>query len=113
MENKLSIIAGLDRCGIIPGLQYTEKGCVESNQIFGLIFDDRDIIYNHLIKNGVEAKQYFYPACHNQDFYARNYIHPDFPVTEEISQKIICLPMDADLTQTEIKYMIEKISEIV
>jgi perosamine synthetase len=73
----------------------------------------RDIILNHLIRNGIEAKKYFSPHISEQDYYAKNYIHPNYPNTDYVSNHIICLPFDDKISDAEVQFMVEKLAEVV
>ncbi len=113
MENKLKIFEALADEGLFLEHQKMDKDNFEANQILGFLFDNRDKVYEHLIKNGVEAKRYFYPAIHNQTYYSQHYIFPDLPNTEEVSSKIICLPFDDKIDDESIGVMVQKIKEVI
>ena len=83
-------------------------------QIAGLVVPEnkRDILFEHLIKNGVEAKKYFDPPIHKQVAY-KEYSKSTLPITNDISKRIICLPFDSYLTSAEITYMTTKIMEVL
>jgi perosamine synthetase len=82
-------------------------------QIFGILVENRDIVYNHLIKNGIEVKKYFSPPCHEQHYYHNNFIFPEFKNTDFVSNRILCIPMYSDLNGDDIAYMVEKLAEVV
>jgi len=82
-------------------------------QIFGMLVEDRDKVYEHMIKSGIECKKYFSPHIAEQEYYHNNYIFPDFPGTDKISESIICLPMYPQLTDEDIEYMVNVLKEVI
>lgn len=73
----------------------------------------RNKLQNHLTKKGIMSKVYFYPI-HLKEFYTDKYGYKrgDLPQTEELSDKILTLPMYADLTKDNLDYMIDSIMEV-
>jgi len=108
IKNAYKLYDTLPLTGLV---QFVGEGCVY--QIFGILLENRDKVYEHMINAGVECKKYFDPPCHAQTYYHENYVWPDFPNTDEISSKILCLPMYPSLTDEDIKYMVSKLSEVV
>lgn len=71
---------------------------------------DRDGLFDHLIKAGVDAKIHYPVPLHLQP--AAKYLgykEGDFPVCEEHCKTIISLPAHQHLTQDEIDYMIDSV----
>lgn len=82
---------------------------VKSNYAyFPVVFDkekfgcNRDEIYNELKKNGVFARKYFYPATNTLECFHGKYDKVKLPVALEISQKVLTLPLYADLPLTDV-----------
>lgn len=82
---------------------------VESNYAyFPVVFDkklfgiDRDCVFEHLAKNGIGARKYFYPLtsafkCFENKFY------PNLtPVAKRISESVLTLPLYADLKMDDV-----------
>ena len=69
----------------------------------------RDDLVKYLADKGVMTKVYF-PPIHSTDFYKNKlgYIN-NLPVTEELSSKVLTLPMHPTLTEEEMDYMSDKI----
>ncbi|MBC8279688.1 MAG: DegT/DnrJ/EryC1/StrS family aminotransferase, partial [Chloroflexi bacterium] len=71
---------------------------------------DRDALFDHLIKAGVDAKIHYPVPLHLQPASKDlGYKKGDFPLCEEHCQTIISLPAHQHLTQDEIDYMIESV----
>jgi len=68
----------------------------------------RDNLAKHLAENGITTKVYFYPV-HLTHFY-KNVLkyRCKLPVTEEISEQVLTLPMYPSLTTKEIDYIVEE-----
>jgi perosamine synthetase len=72
----------------------------------------RDTIQQHLTKAGIMTKVYFEPI-HLKTFYTKE-LHSkknDLPVTEEISQKVLTLPLYPSLTKNDMDYIISVIKK--
>jgi len=86
-------------------------------QLYILKFDEtalRDKVQKHLKDKGIMTKVYFNPI-HLKDFYRKsfNYKDGDLPITEDLSTKVLTLPMFNNLTNEEMDYMIESITEVL
>ncbi len=55
---------------------------------------------------GIETGSVYYPPCHLQPYYLEYYNHKgEFPVAERVLKQVLCLPMHANLTQENLKYI--------
>ncbi|MBN1860280.1 MAG: DegT/DnrJ/EryC1/StrS family aminotransferase [Candidatus Thermoplasmatota archaeon] len=73
---------------------------------------NRDSLQQYLTRAGIMTKIYFEPI-HLKTYY-RNEFHykkNDLPVTEEISEKVLTLPLYPALTKKEMEYIISKIKK--
>lgn len=73
----------------------------------------RDGFYEQLKSRGVHGRRYFYPLI--TDFEAYNRIAlpaQDYPVAASAAEKIMCLPMHANLTDEDVEYTIATIKQI-
>lgn len=72
----------------------------------------RDKLKEHLNKSGIGAKVYFDPV-HLSLFYRRegSYKGGELPVTENLSRKVLTLPMYPALTKGEMDYLADTIKE--
>lgn len=72
----------------------------------------RDHLQQHLTKAGIMTKIYFEPI-HLKTYYTKelHYKKNDLPVTEEITQKVLTLPLYPSLTKNEMDYIISTIKK--
>lgn len=76
---------------------------------YPVVFESETILLKvreALLKNEVTTRRYFYPSLNNLPFLSNHY---PCPVSEDISKRVLCLPMYFDLTRTDI----ERISKII
>jgi len=75
---------------------------------------DRDRLQNHLKKAGIMTKVYFEPI-HLKTFYKKEYKYKegDLPKTEELSKKVLTIPLYPSLTLSEIDYIVDKIIDCI
>jgi dTDP-4-amino-4,6-dideoxygalactose transaminase len=67
---------------------------------------NRNELRNHLRKAGISTGIHYFPPLHLQPAYRYlGYKSGDFPVAEDISHEILSLPMDAELTRTQVNYI--------
>ena len=94
----------------VPGLRLSAvQKDVESNfAYFPVVFDgyplDRDQIFAKLAENGVGARKYFYPLTNSFSCY-ENYPTAGAdktPVAAYLADRVLTLPLYADLTQEEV-----------
>jgi dTDP-4-amino-4,6-dideoxygalactose transaminase len=83
-------------------------------QMYTIGFEDqttRDKVQNQLTKAGVMTKVYFEPV-HLKTFYKQQYKYKlgDLPITETISKRVLTLPLYPTLTDAEIKYITDTIT---
>lgn len=86
------------------------KGYYHLYQMYTIyVSDNRNELMNHLANDGIMAKVYF-PPVHLSHFY-KNVLkyNPDLPVTEEVADHVLTLPMYPQLTEDEMDYMIDSI----
>jgi dTDP-4-amino-4,6-dideoxygalactose transaminase len=72
--------------------------------------DFRDNVRRQLHENGIQTSVH-YPAVHRFSIYNQDRIK--LPKTEYISDNEITLPMYADLSETEIEYIVNILNRIV
>jgi len=80
--------------------------------MYMLLVEDRDSLYDFLLKKGVDAKIHYPIPLHLQEA-SKNlgYQNGDFPVAEKQAKEIISLPAHQHLTETEIEYIIHCVKE--
>ncbi len=110
-ETYLSELARLDEI-IIPFAEYKQ---FSSNYIFPIVLKNsdherRDLVRDKLGKAGIQTSVH-YPAVHRFSFYKDFYL--DLPATDYIADNLITMPMHANLSKDDIRYMSERLSEIL
>jgi perosamine synthetase len=70
----------------------------------------RDKLQKHLTKSGIMTKIYFEPI-HLKTFYKKNYSYKegDLPITEDISKRVLTLPLYPSIKTSEIDYIVTEI----
>lgn len=81
---------------------------------FPIIVDDeygesRDELFERLTNNDIVARKYFYPLINDYECYRDRFSSDDTPVAKNISNRVLTLPMYADLTDEQI----EKICRVI
>lgn len=88
-----------------------EKATSIYNQ-FTLIAENRDDLLEYLRKNDIGCAVYYPKPLHIQECFSKlGYKKGDMPIAEEISQKVISIPIFSEITPEQQKYVIEKIKE--
>ena len=74
----------------------------------------RDDLIKYLSDKGIMTKVYF-PPVHLTHFYKSKFGYKggELPITEEVSDQVLSLPMYPTLTEKEIDYIIEKINNFL
>jgi dTDP-4-amino-4,6-dideoxygalactose transaminase len=72
---------------------------------------NRDKLQSYLAQFGIPSMIYYPVPLHLQKAYKYHYKEGDFPVCENIAKDIISLPMHTELTDEQINYICEKITE--
>ena len=80
--------------------------------VYAVLSDRRDDLQTHLSARGVPTIIYYPHPLHLQKVYAdQGWSAGDFPVAEEISKKILPLPMYPELTDEQVNYVISAVRE--
>jgi len=76
--------------------------------------DDRDGLQDHLNSKGVASGLHYPLPLHLQKAYDHlGYKKGDFPVSENIADRLLSLPMFPELTRDQIEYVVESIKEFI
>ena len=103
------------RLGNIEGIKLSviQEGVEPNYAYFPVVFDNykytRDEIFDKLGKENIIARKYFYPLINEYECYRDKYSSKDTPVAKYISDRVLCLPMYADL-ELEV---VDKICDII
>ena len=90
-----------------------DKNILNVYQMFPIILDNKDLrdnLKNHLFKKGITTKVFF-PPIHKSKFYSDDLGYDiSLPVTDFISDRILCLPIYPDLSFQEQYFITEQIN---
>jgi dTDP-4-amino-4,6-dideoxygalactose transaminase len=70
----------------------------------------REEIIAFLKERGVETRSYFYPPVHEQCFF-QSFADRPLPRTEALSRRVITVPFYTTITESEMDYVVEALSE--
>ena len=56
-------------------------------------------VTDHLKRHGIQPRRYFYPSLHTLDYVTSSHV----PISEDISKRILCLPLYPELKKSQIK----------
>lgn len=85
------------------------EGTTYNYSYYPVVFESEAVLLKAketLLQNEVNTRRYFYPSLNNLPFLTEHYA---CPVSEDISKRVLCLPMYFDLEATDI----ERISKII
>lgn len=98
---------------ILSKAAITRPGMPESTKYnyayYPVVFESESILLKAketLLKNEFNTRRYFYPSLNNLPFLTEHY---SCPISDDISKRVLCLPMYFDLEE----FHIEKISKII
>ncbi len=62
---------------------------------------------------GIDTGSVYYPPCHLHPWYRKNFgtREGDFPVSETVTKKILCLPIHVGITEETAKYVLDSLVE--
>lgn len=94
----------------IDGIKVNEvqKDTISNYAYFPVVFDEkvygksRDKVYEMLAKEDIFARKYFYPLINDYDCYKNQYSSEDTPIAKKISDRVLTLPMYADLSLKDV-----------
>ncbi len=104
-----------EQLGGIEGIKLSKpQAGVKSNYAyFPVIFDgyekDRDEVFDELKTHNIFARKYFYPLTNSFDCYKEQYNADDTPIAKYISERVLTLPLYADLDLEDV----DRICEII
>lgn len=98
----------------LAGLPLTFPTTAKDNthifHVYALLLERRDELQKHLADNGVPTIIYYPQPLHQQKLYENlGFKLGDFPIAEEISRKILPLPMYPELTDEQVDYVVATI----
>lgn len=94
----------------------TPPGCETNFHMFYVLLRDgktRDGLMNHLKQNGISAVFHYVPLHTSAMGERLGYKEGDFPLTEDLSARLLRLPFFPDLTQEEQKLVVKCMTEFL
>ena len=102
--------AGL--AGLPPTRPEVARGSTHVYHVYALLSEQRDLLQTFLADRGVATIIYYPLPLHLQKVYqGLGHRLGDFPVAEEISRKILPLPMYPELTDDQVDYVVRTIRQ--
>lgn len=100
-RERLSGQKGLVLCGEQPGVRsnYAYFPVQIQPELFGC---DRNTVLEKLKEQDIYARRYFYPLTSTFPVFRGRFTIQETPIAAEVSERILCLPLYADLTREEI-----------
>ena len=86
----------------LHALQYEMPGLKYNFAYYPILFESEAILLrvkNELQKNMINSRRYFYPSLNTLPFVTAAYA---CTISEDISQRVLCLPLYADLLETDV-----------
>jgi dTDP-4-amino-4,6-dideoxygalactose transaminase len=77
--------------------------------LFVIRVKEREALQRYLQKEGIVTMIHYPIAPHHQEAYA-SFNHLSFPITEQIHQEVVSIPLHEQLKEDEIAYICEKIN---
>jgi UDP-4-amino-4,6-dideoxy-N-acetyl-beta-L-altrosamine transaminase len=84
-----------------------------SFHLYVITVDHRDIVFNHLQKNGIGVNVHYIPI-HLHPYYQRiGFKLGDFPIAESYYNRCISLPLHPSLSDQDMQHIVQSIKQIV
>ena len=99
-------------------LPYSFEKCEHVYQMFTIKLSntiDRNLFVKQLNKKGIGASVHFYPPIHQQPFYQKHteWIDGKLDITEDVSNRIVTLPLYPSMNKKELDIIIKEIKFII
>jgi dTDP-4-amino-4,6-dideoxygalactose transaminase len=108
--NKLLDIDFFARCNM--STPYEDKNTYHIYHLYALRVPERDELKRYLEHKGIAAGVYYPIPLHLQEVYrGLGYVKGDMPNAERMAEKIICLPIGPNLSDSSIKYIVSEIEK--
>lgn len=97
---------------IVPQIANQEDSHVFHQYVLRVINGDRDALLQHLQSKDIPCAIYYPIALHKQKAYVDpRYKESDFPVTNELVEQVLALPMHSELQQDQIEFICKEIND--
>lgn len=99
---------------ITPHFDANENDHVFHQYVLRIIDADRNALMQHLLDKGIPCAIYYPIPLHSQKAYLDpRYKEEQFPVTNQLVQEVIALPMHTELDDEQIKYITDSVIEFL
>ena len=99
---------------ITPEFDANENDHVFHQYVLRIIDADRNALMQHLLDKGIPCAIYYPIPLHSQKAYLDpRYKEEQFPVTNQLVQEVIALPMHTELDDEQIKFITDSVIEIL
>jgi UDP-2-acetamido-2-deoxy-ribo-hexuluronate aminotransferase len=99
---------------ITPSFDNTENNHVFHQYVLRIIDGDRNGLMQHLLDKGIPCAIYYPIPLHSQKAYVDvRYKEEDFPVTNQLVQEVIALPMHTELENEQIQFITDSILDFL
>jgi len=99
---------------ITPEFDANENDHVFHQYVLRIIDPDRNALMQHLLDKGIPCAIYYPIPLHSQKAYLDpRYKEEQFPVTNQLVQEVIALPMHTELDDEQIKYITDSVIEFL
>ncbi|WET04492.1 DegT/DnrJ/EryC1/StrS family aminotransferase [Flavobacterium sp. YJ01] len=99
---------------ITPEFDANENDHVFHQYVLRIIDADRNALMQHLLDKGIPCAIYYPIPLHSQKAYLDpRYKEEQFPVTNQLVQEVIALPMHTELDDEQIKYITDSVIEFL
>lgn len=114
LEKRRKIVGRYDfLLGDLFEYQQYNVDCTRNYSYYPVLFESKQKLnecMRHLNENGIFPKRYFRPSLDSLTFIKGSY---DVPVSWDISNRILCLPLYPDLLISDIDFIVGKIKEVL
>ena len=98
-------------------LNYINENVKENFAYFPIVIEEsfgktRDEVYEELKRNSIFARKYFYPITSAFECFTGRFEPEKTPVAKEMSERILTLPLYADLNIEDVDFVCEVIKNI-
>ena len=97
----------------LHALQYEMTGIKYNFAYYPILFESEAILLrvkNELQKNNIKSRRYFYPSLNTLPFVTAAY---PCAISEDVCKRILCLPLYADLLETDVITITDIVKEIM
>lgn len=99
-----------EHLGDIDGLRLSvrQEGLVENHAYFPVVFEEKEFgatrneVFETLARENIMVRKYFYPLTNTFECFHGKYDADDTPVARHIANRVLTLPLYADLTEEDV-----------